>query len=283
MKILVTGANGFLGNYLITELLKRDCEIIATDIDEKKNVENKWIEHVIYIKHNFNEKCDSYYNLFQKPDKLIHLLWEGLPNYKELYHFEKNTFTSYNLIKHLILDGCKDITAMGTCLEYGMQNGSLSEDIPSMPANPYALAKDTLRKYLEEFKKHNPFSFKWIRLFYMYGKGQNKKTILEQLKSSIKRNEKYFNMSGGEQLRDYLPVEKVTEYIVKIDMQNDITGIINCCCGKPISIRNLVENYMMKHNNAIKLNLGFYPYPDYEPMAFWGDNTKLEKILRGYK
>ncbi len=66
-------------------------------------------------------------------------------------------------------------------------------------------------------------------------------------------------------------------------MQNDITGIINCCSGKPISIRNLVENYLKKHNNAIKLNLSFYPYPDYEPMAFWGDNTKLKKILRGYK
>ena len=86
-------------------------------------------------------------------------------------------------------------------------------------------------------------------------------------------------MSGGEQLRDYLPVEKVAEYIVKISMQDKIRGIINCCSGKPISIRKLVENYLSEKNASIELNMGYYEYPDYEPMAFWGDNKKLMKIL----
>ena len=38
------------------------------------------------------------------------------------------------------------------------------------PENPYALAKDTLRKYLEQLQTHIEFNLKWIRLFYMYGK-----------------------------------------------------------------------------------------------------------------
>jgi dTDP-6-deoxy-L-talose 4-dehydrogenase (NAD+) len=86
-------------------------------------------------------------------------------------------------------------------------------------------------------------------------------------------------MSGGKQLRDYLPVEKVAEYIVKISIDDKITGIINCCSGEPISIRKFVENYIAEKNKNIELNLGYYPYPDYEPMAFWGDNKKLMKIL----
>ena len=117
----------------------------------------------------------------------------------------------------------------------------------------------------------------------MYGKGQNPKSIIPQLELALENNDETFNISGGEQLRDYLPVKKVAEYIVKISLQNKINGIINCCSGEPISIRKLVENYLKLRNKKIKLNLGYYPYPDYVPMAFWGDNTKLKSILKEYE
>ena len=149
-----------------------------------------------------------------------------------------------------------------------------------MRSATYALAKDCLRKFLEQLKKNIDFDLKWIRLFYMYGKGQNSNSILSQLETALEKKDKVFNMSGGEQLRDYLPVEKVAEYIVKISVQDKITGIINCCSGKPISIRELVVNYLAEKNKNIALNLGYYPYPKYEPMAFWGVNHKLREILR---
>ena len=96
----------------------------------------------------------------------------------------------------------------------------------------------------------------------------------------MNRGDEVFNMSAGEQLRDYLPVEKVAEYIVKVATQNKVSGIINCCSGSPISIRKLVEDYLRINKKTIELNLGYFSYPPYEPMAFWGDTSKLEKILR---
>jgi dTDP-6-deoxy-L-talose 4-dehydrogenase (NAD+) len=118
-------------------------------------------------------------------------------------------------------------------------------------------------------------------LFYIYGKGQNPASVLSQLDGALERGETVFNMSAGEQLRDYLPVEKAAEYITRIAMQSRINGIINCCRGVPISIRKLVEDHLAKRQKSIRLNLGHYSYPDYEPMAFWGDRTKLNKILDG--
>ena len=85
-------------------------------------------------------------------------------------------------------------------------------------------------------------------------------------------------MSGGEQTRDFLPVDKVAEYIVTIAMQTKTTGIINCCSGVPVTVKQLVSNYLKTKNKSIKLNLGYYPYPDFEPMHFWGDNSKLKSI-----
>jgi dTDP-6-deoxy-L-talose 4-dehydrogenase (NAD+) len=210
---------------------------------------------------------------------IIHLSWQGLPNYKELFHFEKNLPNNYYFLKNMVESGCKKVVVIGTCFEYGMQSGLLKEDLETKPDNPYALAKDTLRKYLEQLQKQVDFNLKWIRLFYIYGKGQNPNSILSQLEVALENGEKVFNMSGGEQLRDYLPVKKVAEYIVKISLQDKINGIINCCSGKSISIRKLVENYLTKNNKSIELNLGYYPYSDYEPMAFWGDDELLQQAI----
>jgi dTDP-6-deoxy-L-talose 4-dehydrogenase (NAD+) len=103
----------------------------------------------------------------------------------------------------------------------------------------------------------------------MYGKGQNQKSILAQLDNAINNKDAIFNMSGGEQLRDYLPVEAVAEQIFCL-FESNKSGVSNVCSGNPISIRRLVEERIKERNSAITINLGRYPYLEYEPLAFWG-------------
>jgi len=280
MKVLVTGATGFIGNYVVRELLKQGHQVMTTSKNSEKARMYEWFSQVQYISYDLNVVQENLFQFFREPDVVIHLAWEGLPNYKDLFHFERNIFTNYRFLKNLLEDGLKSLTVTGTCMEYGLQNGCLSEDTPTKPTTPYSFAKDTLRKFLEQLQQKYHFSFKWIRLFYMYGKGQNPSSLLPQLDKALDRGDEIFNMSGGEQLRDYLPVEKVAEYVNEISLQNKVLGIINCCSGKPISIRKLVENHMKNRGKTIKLNLGYYPYSDYEPMAFWGDNTKLKSIIK---
>ena len=283
MKILVTGATGFIGQYVVQYLINlKKHEIIATSIDDIESISFPWINEVKYIKCNLNEEKDNSYKFFQEPDLLIHLAWEGLPNFKELYHFERNAMLNYVFLKNIIKNGLKELAVTGTCFEYGWKEGSLHENLEANPNTAYALGKDTLRRFIEQLQNVYKFNFRWIRLFYMYGKGQTPKSIIPQLDKALDNNEEVFNMSGGEQLRDYLPVEKVAEFIIKISLQNKVNGIINCCSGKPISIKELVENHMRSRNKTIKLKLGYYDYPDYVPMAFWGDDTKLKKILKEY-
>ncbi|QEC65957.1 NAD-dependent epimerase/dehydratase family protein [Panacibacter ginsenosidivorans] len=280
-KILVTGSTGFIGNYVVQELLKNNYQVIASSAREEKAKQFSWYSQVKYVAFNFQDFDESinYALFFDSPDAVIHLAWEGLPNYKSLFHFETNLPLHYKFLKNLIVNGIKDITVTGTCFEYGMQDGSLSEDMQSMPANPYALAKDSLRKFLQELQKVEPYMLKWIRLFYMYGSGQNPNSLLSQLDKALANGDKVFNMSGGEQTRDYLPVEKVATYVVQIATQNNVTGIVNCCSGKPSTVKSLVEKYLEEKNKNISLNLGHYQYPDYEPMHFWGDDKKLKTII----
>jgi dTDP-6-deoxy-L-talose 4-dehydrogenase (NAD+) len=278
MKVLVTGATGFIGNYVVNELLKYDHQVIATAKSNPVLEKNNWLGKVEFIKCDLNSKID-FFDYFQNPDAVIHLAWEGLPNYKEAFHIEKNLPNNFYFLNDLIKSGLKNLTVAGTCLEYGLLNGCLDESIPVKPHIPYSIAKDTLRKYLEQLKSQFDFKLKWLRLFYTYGVGQNENSIFSQLDRAIKNNDKVFNMSAGEQLRDYLPVEKVGEIIVKTSIQNETIGIINCCSGNPVSIRKMVEDHLVKNNSSICLNLGYYPYNDYEPLAFWGGTEKLNKIL----
>jgi dTDP-6-deoxy-L-talose 4-dehydrogenase (NAD+) len=284
-KVLVTGATGFIGNYVIDELLKRNYEVVATSVSAEKARSRKWYDKVKYIPFDLKtvSEQEDYYALFGRPDLLIHLAWEGLPNYKSAFHVEENLPRHYTFIKNLVQHGLKDISITGTCFEYGMQEGCLSEDMQSLPSNSYAIAKNNLRILLSELAKTNPFDMKWIRLFYMYGKGQNPNSLFSQLQLALDRGDKVFDMSPGDQLRDYLPVEKVAEYIVEIALQNSKSGIINCCSGSPVSVKDIVLNYLKQRNTSIALNTGYYPYPDIEPRNFWGDATILKTILTEVK
>ena len=280
MRVLVTGATGFIGNFVVQELLNQGHEVIATSKNSDKAVKFDWFPQVHYIPYDVNADYSYLFEFFSEPDMVIHLAWEGLPNYEDPSHFERHLFLNWRFLKKMIEDGLKSLTVIGTCQEYGLQNGCLSEDAPTEPTTPYGLAKDTLRKFLEQKQHEYSFSFKWLRLFYVYGKGQNPSSLLGLLDGALERGDDIFTMSGGEQLRDYLSVKQVAKYVTEIALQNAVRGVINCCSGKPISVRKLVENHMKKRGKSIKLNLGFHPYPDYEPMAFWGDNTKLERAIK---
>jgi len=280
-KVLVTGASGFIGNYVIEELLNRNITVIASSTSEEKVKQRSWVSKVKFISFDLKEFSSSinYFDYFNEPDNIIHLAWEGLPNYKSLFHFEESLSAHYFFLKNLIVNGLKDVTITGSCLEYGLQEGCLSEDNCTQPANPYGIAKDSLRKFLEQYQHHHSFSLKWLRLFYMYGKGQNSSSLFSQLESAIQKGDKTFNMSGGEQVRDYLHVQAVASYITSTALQNNITGIINCCSGEPVKLIELVKTHIAHKGYSISLNPGYYPYPDYEPMRFWGDNSKLKTIL----
>ena len=279
MKIVITGATGFVGRHLVPELLARGHSVSAVARNMERGKSMPCFEQIEFISMDLHDPLLEPKRSLGVPDILVHLAWPGLPNYKDLFHFEQNLPAAYRFIKKMVEAGVPQVLVTGTCFEYGMQSGPLSEDLPTLPENSYGLAKDTLRKFLQELQKHHPYTLQWVRLFYMYGEGQNPNSLLAQLDRAIDQGHEIFNMSGGEQLRDYLPVEEVARRLAILAENPAIKGIINCCSGKSISVRRLVEERVKERKSSIRLNLGYYPYPDYEPMAFWGDASKLNTLL----
>lgn len=283
MKILVTGATGFIGNNLIRLLLKnKENQIIATSSNFKKAKTFDWFSKVTYLEYNINNNTtEDLFNFFKRPNQLIHLAWDKLSDVRNIAHTKEILSNHSKFIKNIVSSGLEEIVVAGTCFEYGMIEGCLREDFKINPSNPYGIAKNRLREFIIDLKKEYNIRYKWIRLFYIYGEGQSKNSLIYLLDQAIKNKDKQFNMSGGEQIRDYLNIYEVVNYISLIAKQNTyFDRVINCCSGNPISVKDLVNQFLKDKGCSIELNLGHYPYRDFEPMSFWGDKSCLNKLLK---
>lgn len=279
MKVLVTGATGFVGRHLVAALLARGCTVRAVARNAETAASLPWINAVEFIKADIHGADLDIGALTNGIDALAHLAWPGLPNYQALFHFEHNLMADYRFIKGAVEAGVPQVLVTGTCFEYGMQSGPLNEHTAPQPGNPYGLAKNTLRLFLENLQRVQPFTLQWARLFYLHGAGQNPNSLLAALDRAIDAGDQCFNMSGGEQLRDYLAIETAAGYLAAIMQQRDFDGVINCASGQPVSVRALVEQRVRERGASIDLNLGHYPYPTHEPMAFWGVADRLQQLL----
>lgn len=277
LRVAVTGASGFVGHHIIQSLANAPVSIVAharTVRPEHINSEKlSWVYFDLA-----DDSLDAFERL-QRPDILLHLAWEGLPNYNAQRHFVVELPRQFQFLSQVVDSGLKRLVVTGTCLEYGLSPGERHETDSTEPTTFYGLAKDTLRRSLVLRYSESNLDFRWLRLFYQYGPGQAATSLYSQLHAAIARGDREFDMSYGEQIRDFMPAEDVSEAIIKVALATSSPSIINICSGIPRSVRGLVEQWRELAHSRISLNLGRYPYPNYEPFAFWGNRSRLNDLL----
>ncbi len=271
MKVLITGATGFIGRKIVETLKAENIEIlvlIRTSASEYKiaNPELHVIESSI---ENISE--DKLLDL--KIDTIIHFAWANVSKVMLESHITEELASQKQFLLKAMNCGVKKIIISGSCFEYGKINGALDVNkiIPE-PNTCYGIAKNNLRIWLEDYVKEMPdIAVAWMRIFYAYGEGQHERSLYAQLIKSIENDEKTFNMSRGFQIRDFISVDEIALAVLN-NLMNLKPGfkLLNICSGNPVSVRELVEDILRKNNAEMQLNLGFYPIPDYEPLAFWG-------------
>lgn len=276
MKIAVLGGGGYIGSKLCLELSRMGHKVtcIVRNID---SVNDSILKNCLVLNYDIDSNSTKINLLkhFNNPDIVIDAAWSNLDDYSSVLHVERTLKSHYSTIENLIKYGLKNLTVLGTCWEYGLQNGMLDEKIETSPIVNYAIAKDLYRKKVFTLRDSNEFQLNWARIFYIYGLDQPSSSIFSQL---INTNNGIFNMSCGDRVRDYLHIETVVDYLCKIATSSVEIGLINVCSGKSIKLKDIVSSWVKLYNLNIKINLCFYDYSEYEPFSFWGSDAKLKKF-----
>lgn len=216
--------------------------------------------------------------LREKPSHIILLSWPGLPRYHEKFHVTRNLPACIELIDKLVESGLQRVVFAGTCYEYGLQNGPLREEQLTEPANCYAIAKDSLRRVIASRYSTQHLQWCWARIFYPYGHGQNPTSLLPSLFKAMQVGEEFFPMGSGRQLRDFVDVQDVARQLLTLSIHDHARGIYNVGSGIPRSVLEMVEETIVSYGSTIKLKRGDIPDRTDEPLAFWADVGRFQRL-----
>ena len=280
MKIAITGATGFIGRHVRSVLVKTDHVVVLVVRNVKKVGDRAANEEIVVA--DLSQARTDWFELFGKPDAVLHLAWGGLSNYMDSYHVDVELPMQLKFLQSLIDSGLKKLVVAGTCYEYGLSSGAISESQMTNPNTPYGIAKDSLRKALFEIRSKKDFELTWARVFYPYGEGQSENSIYSQLTKAISGDEKEFAMGSGVQMLDFIQVTRVAKVLRTFVTETKGVGLINVGSGEPQSVIEFVKKLINHFESNIVPRVGAVADRDYESLSFWSDNDLLDSLALSF-
>lgn len=272
MKILVTGANGYLGQGIVRHILDCGYQVIATDI---------MVDHVDERAEKI--ACDLFsvsdpYSFFGQPDTLLHLAWrDGFVHYSDAHI--NDLPKHYAFMKEITESEIKKIAAMGSMHEIGFFEGNIKEETPCNPITPYGISKNGLRQLTEMLCKQKGKEFQWLRGYYIVGNSQFGSSIFSKITAAEAAGKDVFPFTKGQNQFDFIDYEDFCEQVARAVGQDEVLGVINICSGHPEKLADRVERFIKDNGYKIKLKYGAFPDRPYDSKAVWGDSRKIERIL----
>lgn len=276
MKILVTGANGYLGSGVVKQLIEDGVNVVATDF-ESEHIDTR----AEIMKANLF-KIEEPFSYFGYPDVVLHMAWRNGFVHNAETHIE-DLPKHYMFLKKMADEGCKQIAVMGTMHEIGFYEGSIKEDTPTHPESLYGISKDALRNMVKLICKNSGAIFQWMRGYYIVGNTEFGSSIFSKITAAEKRGDKTFPFTLGINQWDFIDYKDFCKQVSAVVRQNKINGIINICHGRPEKLAERVERFIKENKYKIKLDYGKFPDRPYDSKAVWGDDKKIKYIIQENK
>ena len=274
MKILVTGANGYLGQGIVRSILNNGHCVVATDFN------TQFVdERAERIACNLFE-VDNPYSFFGEPDVLLHLAWrDGFVHYSSA-HID-DLPKHYAFIKKMVDGGIQQVAVMGSMHEIGFFEGSINESTPCHPTTPYGIAKNALRDLTQMIckQKKKNIVFQWLRGYYIVGNSKFGSSIFSKITAAVDEGKTEFPFTLGQNQYDFIDYPDFCAQVAAVVGQKNEQGIINICSGKPEKLADRVERFIKENGYRIKLQYGAFPDRPYDSKAIWGNDTKIRKIM----
>jgi nucleoside-diphosphate-sugar epimerase len=236
MRVVVTGATGFLGQTLCRELLERGHELLGLSRTGKSG-NGPYSKAITYVSYNMGEELPKDVIDFS-PEVLVHLAWSGIPDFSEQKCIENVESQLRFLRETEKLPGLKKIVGAGSCREYGAKQGACLELERFSPDSYFSWAKQSLGDYFALGCRQREMRFVWFRIYYVYGPGQRPESLIPTLIKAFKakRSPEIKNPAAA---NDYIYVDDVISAFIKAIEDENCQGIFNLGSGKITSIAEI--------------------------------------------
>jgi nucleoside-diphosphate-sugar epimerase len=279
MRVLLTGATGFIGAQAARSLIAQGAEVHAlvregADLSRIADLAPR----MTLIRGDLRELGSPRVRdpiARARPELCVHLAWYAVPG-KYLTAPENLSLVGASLELAALVQalGCRRFVGAGTCFEYAMQPSRLSEDAPLSPTTLYAASKRAVCAVLERFLAGQ--SFAWLRFFYQYGPHEPAARLVPSVISALLRGE-IAQVTTGEQVRDFLHVADVGDAIARVAL-SDLRGPVNIGSGQPVTVRTLVAAIAEILGASDRVAYGAIPHRPGDPPYVCADNAKLRSI-----
>ena len=270
MKLLVTGATGFIGRQVIAKLKDEEDVHAITSKSDCPDVPNvHW--HTVDL---FDEEAVEKLMAEVQPTHLLHLAW--ITDHGGFWESDKNEGwleTSKHLVHAFLKHGGERIVATGSCAEYDWSEGHCTEDVtPLEPHTLYGKTKKTFYEWLQSIE----CSTAWARIFHLYGPHEDPRRLVSSAILTLMKNEQ-FETSAGTQLRNFLHVEDVASAILTI-LQSGKEGAINIGAPTNVTIREVLEEIGTQLEKRDKIAFGALPMREGDPTMLTPDTHVLQQL-----
>lgn len=272
MRVLITGIEGFTGNYLEKYLLSKNFDVYGTTIESPTKP-----THFKCDITNIDEVQVVLSRLI--PDFIINLAAISFVAANPMKMYEVNVFGALNILDSLIKlkQTPKKIILASSAAVYGNCSGSLSESNITSPVNHYGNSKLAMENMAKNY--FDKLNILIVRPFNYTGIGQENHFLIPKIVSHFRAKKKTIELGNTHVFREYNNVNDVVEAYAKL-MTSDINAeVFNLCSGKSYSISQIMSNLveMSKHNIEVKTNPKFVRKN--EIIDLKGDPTKLFRFL----
>ena len=271
MKILVTGANGYIGSKVVSRLIDMGNDVTAVDFSNAHvDPRARYVQANIFAEEDFPL-------FFDNPDVCLHLAWKDGFIHSSFEHIN-NLSDHFRFVERLIARGVKQIAVMGSAHEIGYFEGAVDAETPTNPQSLYGIAKDALRRSLIVLCREKNVILQWLRAFYIYGDDEYGSSIFCKLRKADKEGKKLFPFTTGKNKFDFLSIDELAKQICLTITQRKYTGVINICSGEPVSLGEKVEWYIRQNHLNISLQYGVFPEKPTESPCLYGNPETIRAI-----